>query len=86
MFWLDIVRVHRRLNLDQIGNADDADQSSDSLLGGFFLEVPINFAVERNPSLLDSYLDCVGGNRRVPDQTLDSRSRDALVAAFDVMR
>ena len=35
----DIVRVHLRPNLDQIGNADDADQSSDSLLGGFFLEV-----------------------------------------------
>ena len=31
----DIVRVHRRLDLDQIGNVDDANQSLDGPRGGF---------------------------------------------------
>ncbi len=43
----DIVRVPRRLDLDLIGNADDADQCSDGLPGGFLLELPVDFTVER---------------------------------------
>src|SRR5208283_4526140 len=81
----NIVGVHRGLDLDLIGNADDADQSSESLRGGFLLELPIDFAVQRDPSLFDSDLDGVGGNGRVPGQTLDRRRGDVLVASFDVI-
>ena len=54
-------------------------------VGGFLLELPIDFAVQRDPSFFDFDLDGVGGNGRVPGQTLDSRAGDVLVAASDVI-
>ena len=37
----DIVGVHGRLDLDLIGNPDDADQGPDRLRRGFLLELPV---------------------------------------------
>jgi len=69
---------------DQIGDADDADQRLDSLRGGVLLEVPIDFAVQRDPSLSTRISMASGG-------TDESQARRSMAApamfspAFDVI-
>ena len=68
------------VDLDLVRHAVDAIQACNVVVGGVTLELIVDIALERDPTVIDLDFDRVGGNLYVRDQALESGATD-LVAS-----
>jgi hypothetical protein len=62
----DVCGVDLWLDRDLIGDTDDALQAAYVLLGRLPLEVPFDDTGQRDPALIDRYLDKIGWDGDIP--------------------
>lgn len=68
-----------RSDLDKVGQTNNAANVANGISGGVLLILPLDFAGERDPALLDLDLDGILGNRNVPVDHVGSAARNVLV-------
>src|SRR5271157_3088308 len=75
---------HRRskgVDLDLVGDADDAVEARHVVERSIALELELDVALERHPSFIDLHVERVRGDLRVPDQALQRDPADLVVCA-----
>src|SRR5450759_1307051 len=79
---LHIRRIDLRLDDNHVGNAAYARQFTNVVFRRGLLKMPVHIAAQREPSVMNQYIDRVRGNKDVPLQDIVSSLGDLIICSL----
>jgi hypothetical protein len=79
---LDVTRLYMRLQRDAVEYAVYAGKPADKMFSGDALVLPVDFATERNPAILDFHDDGVSWHGGAPLQNADGTMGDFVIVGL----